>query len=92
MPFFDGTGPFGHGPITGGGRGNCVVRVGDDRPAGFGRDCGRRGRGFNRLSGNGFRAGGMGYGAGSSQFSVLQAKLDRLAADVEMLRSKIVHD
>ena len=28
MPGFDGTGPLGQGPLTGGGRGFCVVPVG----------------------------------------------------------------
>jgi hypothetical protein len=32
MPGFDGTGPRGQGPLTGGGRGYCVVRL-PDHPA-----------------------------------------------------------
>lgn len=28
MPGFDGTGPLGQGPLTGGGRGSCVVPLG----------------------------------------------------------------
>ncbi len=58
MPGFDGTGPGGGGPMTGGGRGYC-------NPAGspgygYGRGFGG-GRGFGR--GRGFR-GGFGAGAG----------------------------
>ncbi|OGS21207.1 MAG: hypothetical protein A3J83_05885 [Elusimicrobia bacterium RIFOXYA2_FULL_40_6] len=53
MPGFDGTGPRGLGPMTGGGRGFCAVpvSVGDRSFAGrmFGgrgfRGCGGRGRG-----------------------------------------------
>jgi hypothetical protein len=32
MPGFDGTGPAGMGPMTGGGRGFCAVRLGPVRP------------------------------------------------------------
>ena len=48
MPGFDGTGPVGQGPMTGGGRGFCVVPVESMRPRFLGRSfCGRRmGRGF----------------------------------------------
>lgn len=52
MPGFDGTGPWGMGPMTGGGRGFCS-------PAGFGRA-----RGAGRRLGLG-RARGMGRGFGS---------------------------
>jgi len=48
MPRFDGTGPTGQGPLTGEGRGLCVVRVpeGKDEPAaGF---IGREGRPLGR--------------------------------------------
>ena len=61
MPGFDGTGPMGAGPMTGGGRGYC-------NPAGavFRRPFGEGfwyGRGFGR--GRGFGAGfGAGYGRG----------------------------
>ncbi len=62
MPGFDGTGPGGMGPMTGGGRGFC-------NPAGaggslFGRGLGRgfgRGRGFGFGRGFGWRAGGPAY-------------------------------
>ena len=64
MPGFDGTGPQGLGPMTGGARGYCALPAGSaQRPIGggfFGR--GRRlGRGFGR--GFGWRrAGGYAYG------------------------------
>lgn len=54
MPGFDGTGPMGAGPMTGGGRGYCSP---------YGRAYGRRafGGGFGRGFGAGF---GRGYGRG----------------------------
>ena len=56
MPGFDGTGPWGAGPMTGGGRGFCYT-------AGVGRGWFGRGgrRGFGRGRGRGF---GMGRGFG----------------------------
>ena len=44
MPGFDGTGPMGHGPMTGRGMGFCVGYAGG--PYGFGR---RRHRWFRRI-------------------------------------------
>ncbi len=58
MPGFDGTGPMGAGPMTGGGRGMCNP---GERPYAFG------GRGFRQGFGAGFGPGfgrGRGYGRG----------------------------
>ena len=71
MPGFDGTGPMGAGPMTGGGRGFCnpaYAGVGPvyGRGFGYGRGYGRgagRGRGFRRGFGPGFGM-GRGYGRG----------------------------
>jgi hypothetical protein len=61
MPGFDGTGPMGAGPMTGGARGYCNPAGGVYRPA-FGQGF-WYGRGFGR--GRGFGAGfGAGYGRG----------------------------
>ena len=60
MPGFDGTGPWGTGPMTGGGRGFCVT-AGAGR-GWYGRGGGRgygRGRGFGR--GFGWRVWGPAY-------------------------------
>ena len=53
MPGFDGTGPSGRGPITGGSRGYCnhggsygVERSGSERGVGFGYG---RGRGYRHM-------------------------------------------
>lgn len=74
MPGFDGTGPMGMGPITGGGRGFCVAPVSGIRPGPFGRRFGGRGGGRGRRNmyyatglpgwaraGYGYPAFGMGY-------------------------------
>ena len=61
MPGFNGTGPRGAGPRTGGARGDCNPAGAGYRPA-FGQGLGY-GRGFGR--GRGFGAGfGAGYGRG----------------------------
>ena len=38
MPGFDGTGPRGMGPMTGGGRGFCAIQLPADWPISGGRD------------------------------------------------------
>jgi len=61
MPGFDGTGPRGMGPMTGGARGYCVV-PGGAAPIGWGRRVGRAFGGFGRgLGGRGLRR-GLGFG------------------------------
>jgi len=44
MPGFDGTGPMGQGPMTGGGRGYCAVPANNGQPQPAGR-----GRGMRRM-------------------------------------------
>jgi len=61
MPGLDGTGPWGEGPMTGGGRGYCNPASAGYGPA-YGRGYGR-GRGFRRGFGPGF-GWGRGYGRG----------------------------
>ncbi|MDD5495696.1 MAG: DUF5320 family protein [Candidatus Omnitrophica bacterium] len=48
MPGFDGTGPMGMGPMTGGGRGFCVAPAAGIRPRTFGRGFFGRGGGRGR--------------------------------------------
>jgi hypothetical protein len=67
MPGFDGRGPMGAGPMTGGGRGFCNPAYAGYGPVygrgfGYGRGYGR-GRGFRRGFGPG-PGGGRGYGRG----------------------------
>jgi len=69
MPGFDGTGPWGEGPMTGGGRGYC-------NPAGAGYGYGPGyGAGYGYGRGRGYRAGGgagwgRGYGRGFGRAGV----------------------
>lgn len=60
MPGFDGTGPAGAGPMTGGGRGYCGTGYGYGYGYGYGRGYGR-GLGYGAGWGRGR---GYGYGAG----------------------------
>ncbi len=60
MPGFDGTGPGGQGPLTGGGFGNCGYGVEKSVP----RSGGRLGRGRGGSPRGGGR--GFGYGGGRS--------------------------
>jgi hypothetical protein len=61
MPGFDGTGPGGYGPMTGGGRGYCAPGSGGAFRRGFGGGYGYgRGRGFGR----GWAGAGAGRGFG----------------------------
>lgn len=65
MPGFDGAGPMGMGPMTGGGRGFCAVPMSDWNGPFGGRFFGR-GRGWDRGGGwgrgLGWRHGWSGYG------------------------------
>ncbi len=88
MPGFDGTGPFGRGSMTGGGRGNCVVRAGEGEVTRFDRGFRGRGLGMGRGRGNCFRAFRESDDTGSSKFVELQAKYGRLQADFEALKAK----
>ncbi|MBI9032051.1 DUF5320 domain-containing protein [bacterium] len=56
MPFRDGSGPNGSGPMTGRGMGNC------NSNRDFADDFCGRGRGYGRGYGMGRRNGGRGYG------------------------------
>ncbi|MDI6870833.1 MAG: DUF5320 domain-containing protein [Bacillota bacterium] len=55
MPGFDGTGPRGEGPLTGGGRGRCAAPATDKPtvPLGVGRGGRPRGGGRGRCFGGG---------------------------------------
>ena len=65
MPGFNGSGPMGAGPMTGGARGYCnPAYTGTERPMmGYGRGM-AYGRGFRGGSGPG-RGGARGYGRGA---------------------------
>ena len=88
MPGFDGTGPMGQGPMTGGARGFCNPRAADyglqfAGGFGFGRGFGGglgRGQGFRRGFGR-----GMGRGYGQEYFQSYQSAP---ADETAMLRSE----
>lgn len=85
MPGFDGSGPMGAGPMTGGGRGYCnPAAVGYGRPYGYGRGM-AYGRGFGRGYGRGYGLGrgfGRGYGWGYVPYPPVygQGSADELTA------------
>ena len=103
MPGFDGTGPMGYGPQTGGGRGPCnSVNVGNQFGRGFYQ--GRGGRGFRFRRGN--RGGRMGRRMGmmrdcSSNYSpylpadeaneidMLKAQADYMKNSLDMINKRI---
>ncbi|HOJ04964.1 MAG TPA: DUF5320 domain-containing protein [Bacteroidota bacterium] len=74
MPGFDGTGPAGRGPLTGGGRGPCDKQGADEAakeerddakglwPRGWGRGRAESERGQGGRRGGGRRGWGSGYG------------------------------
>ncbi len=90
MPRFDGTGPHGNGPRTGGGRGDCAP--------GEVRGAGRAGRPFGggrgRCWGGGRRAGfgraqTIGAAAPETDTQSLKARADALEAELEKLRERL---
>jgi hypothetical protein len=81
MPGFDGTGPLGQGPLTGGGFGYC----GRGYARGFGRGV-RRGRGLGY--GRGYGMGRRFWNAPSVNYT-LKDELDVLRREKELLEQDI---
>jgi len=89
MPYFDGTGPQGMGPMTGGGRGYCTLGANTQPPT------------FRRMGGQGWFARGCGRGFRNRFFMtgrpywMQQGKaaagdnLDELAAYAEYLKKEL---
>ena len=101
MPGFDGTGPRGEGPMTGGGRGYCVV---DLNAAGVRPGAGRGffGRGGGRGNRNRFYATGLpgwmraqrgmpfGFAQGrQEELHILKTQADLLKQQLENAQSRI---
>ena len=88
MPGFDGTGPMGQGPMTGGGFGDCGAGYRARTMGGFGRGRGA-GRGFRAgiargLAGRSFqRARGPGYGPADREAYAIDP-----AEEVDLLRQE----
>lgn len=76
MPGFDGTGPRGRGPMTGGGRGYCAVQLPGGRQRYWGR--GAYGR----------RWGGLTSGAASA---APEDELQDLKTDAQAIREQLEH-
>jgi hypothetical protein len=103
MPGFDGTGPQGYGPMSGGARGFCALPAGSSQypiRGGFfgrGRGLGRGfGRGFGRGLGRGFgwRQAGYAYGnpyctAPYSSMLTPQQEADELKAEAKAMQDEI---
>jgi len=83
MPGFDGTGPRGMGPMTGGGRGFCAAPQGS-------AGTGYRGRGFARAYGGAYPA----MPAQSeldllrNEFTLLQRELEGLEARIRSMEAQ----
>jgi len=85
MPGYDGTGPAGGGPMTGGGRGYCAIPVGNftGRPR-MGR---LYGRGGGRGQRNRYYATGL-VGWQRSNFTVEEEK-ESLKSEAELLKQEL---
>ena len=86
MPGFDGSGPMGAGPMTGGARGYCNPVNAGFNPQ-FGRGYGR-GMGLRR----GFRGGGPGYGRGFGFYPPAGGTFYQMTAEDEMSMLKTQAD
>jgi len=99
MPGFDGTGPGGRGPMTGGGRGYCTVTAGRSvvRPAaGFFRRGGGRGRRnmYYATGMPGWQRAAYGYPAYGGQYPYAAGvaageEKEALRAEAELLRQEL---
>ncbi|MFO8083634.1 MAG: DUF5320 domain-containing protein [Desulfobacterales bacterium] len=104
MPGFDGTGPMGAGPMTGGARGNCnrgeTAYVGPTFRSGGIRALGPYGRGFRRGFGPGRGFGrywARGFGAYAPAYSltaeeeldVLKQQADSVKATLDAINKRI---
>ncbi len=90
MPGFDGTGPQGRGPMTGGGRGYCATGMGGVVQRGFGK----RGWPHGGSYGRGARWSNMGAPtdappAGSANVEELVEQIRALATRVQDLTARL---
>lgn len=104
MPGFDGKGPLGRGSMSGGGRGYCMVDVGDMQGAGTGlrfgrrgqgnfccgtREMGGRGRGLGKGFGRGQCHGGSKNFSGAAPAATLGTEGETLKEQAQMLKAQL---
>ena len=102
MPGFDGTGPAGQGPTTGGGRGYCAVPLAEGAPFYFGRcffGMGRgRGKGLRKRYSatglTGWQGAGMGMAAYGRGYAYApgtspENEIDILKEEADLLKSEL---
>lgn len=89
MPGFDGTGPRGQGPLTGGGRGYCAVSLSGDRPIYTAR------RFFRKGQRGGFQRGMQAFGSfgrvvsKEEESEILKSQADFLKRQLEDTQARI---
>lgn len=92
MPGFDGTGPMGMGPMTGGGRGFCAAPASGIRPQAYGgRPLGRGGRGGRGRRNWYYATGFTGLQDAEmlkNQAELLKAELDEILKRLALLEQK----
>lgn len=83
MPGFDGTGPQGQGPMTGGGFGRCTHTAGYGMRPRFGR-----GNGQGRRWGTGYAAGTPAAMAPADRKQILDDQITSLMQELEELKQE----
>ena len=90
MPFGDGTGPLGQGPMTGRGLGYCGGYGAPGRFQGWGRGMGRGfRRGFGRGFGRGYGFGWAGYNAPYDEKTVLENRMKFLEDELKYVKDRL---
>jgi len=88
MPGGDGTGPMGMGPMTGGGRGLCVMPLSGVRPRPFGRRF--LGRGGGRGFRNQYNATGLPFWArGGDETEMLKGEASFLKEELNAIQERL---
>ena len=86
MPFGDGTGPLGQGPMTGRGLGYCGGYAAPARVYGFGRGMGR---GFGKGFGRGYGFGWAGYNVPYDEKTALENRMRFLEEELKYIRDRL---
>jgi hypothetical protein len=90
MPGFDGTGPRGEGPLTGGGRGFCATEGWTGRRGlGLRRGARYRGAGYGTGRGLGWRRADIQVDASPALLEGLADRIDQLSQRVDALADRL---